>query len=281
MTLHHANMRVVRAMIVLGLTAFGAAPVWAQGSSVELDQLLFGHLDQHKTKCDSKGCGPTSVVNSFVYLQKYYDATSHLPKTPQPGPSIVTDFTDGGLATLANLLGALMGCDANCGTGTDKLYDGKKTYLEKPGRTGGWVPKTDWNDDVTWKWITDTLMDGVDVELLVNDGKLGHYITLTGYTWTDTNKNGKQDDGETTVGIIDPDDGRYSRQTLNVDDQGHMTLIGYDLDPGTPDTVPPVTITDGFAEKLVPSAVPEPGVWMLLAAGTLLIGWRHRAVSAR
>jgi len=274
MTLHHARMRLVRSVIVLGLTALVAVPAWAQGSSVELDQLLFGHLDQHKTHCDSEGCGPTSVVNSFVYLQKYHAATSQLPKTPQPGPSIVTDFTENGLATLANLLGTLMGCDANCGTDNDKLYAGKKKYLENPGRTGGWVPKTDWNNAVTWKWITDTLMDGVDVELLVSDGTTSHYVTLTGYTWSDTNSNGKQDDGETTVGIIDPSDGTYSRQKLNVDTTGHMTLVGYDLDETTP-AVPPVTISDGFSEKLVPSPVPEPGVWLMLGAGVLILGCRR------
>ena len=36
------------------------------------------HLDQHKTKCSDQGCGPTAVVNSFVYLQTYYTPLSNL-----------------------------------------------------------------------------------------------------------------------------------------------------------------------------------------------------------
>ena len=249
----------------------------AQGASVELPQALFGHLDQHKTKCNDQGCGPTSVVNSFLYLQTFYTPLSNLPKSPSPAPSIVTDPSEAGLIALANLLGGLMGCNANCGTANDDLFKGKNSYLNAPGRTGGWVPKTDWNNDVTWKWITDTLKAGVDVELLVSDGTISHYITLTGYTWKDSNNNGKQDDGETTVSFIDPGNGSFTQKSLNIDASGHMKLIGYDLDETTAD-VPAVSISDGFSERLVPSPIPEPATWCLLGAGLLGLACRRRAM---
>jgi hypothetical protein len=261
----------------LGLALACASAAQAQGASVELAEALFGHLDQHKTKCADQGCGPTAVVNSFVYLQTYYAPLSNLPKSPSPVPSIVTDTSENGLIALANVLGGLMGCNANCGTSNNDLYKGKNSYLDAPGRTGGWVPKTDWNNAITWKWITDTLTDGVDVELLVSDGSISHYITLTGYTWKDSNGNGKQDDGETMVGIIDPGDGSFSRKSLNVDASGHMKLVGYDLDETTPE-VPAVSITDGFSEKLVTSPVPEPATWCMFGAGLLGLIWRRRLI---
>lgn len=272
----HASIvhgRRLAAACMLSLLAAGAH---GQGATVELPESLFGHLDQHKTKCADQGCGPTSVVNSFVYLQTYYSRLSNLPKSPSPAPSIVTDTSEQGLIDLANRLGTLMGCDANCGTDNDKLYDGKKKYLDTSGRTGGWVSMVDWDNAVTWKWVTDTLADGVDVELLVSDGTLSHYVTLTGYTWNDTNGNGKVDDGEATVSIIDPGDGTASHHALKVDANGGMTLTDYDLDPNTA-AVPPVTISDGFSEKLAPSPVPEPGSGLLLTAGALVIAWYRRS----
>jgi hypothetical protein len=272
-----ATTRLVRIALPLGLALACASAAQAQGASVELPPGLFGHLDQHKTHCDAHGCGPTAVVNSFVYLQTYYAPLSNLPKSPSPAPSIVTDPSEQGLIKLANDLGGLMGCSADCDTDNDKLFDGKNKYLNAPGRTGGWVPKTDWNNSVTWRWITDSLHDGVDIELLVNDGNLGHYITLTGYTWKDTNHNGKQDNGETTISFIDPDDGSFMQKSLNVDANGGMTITGYDLDPNAPG-VPDVSITDGFSEKLVPSPVPEPGTWGLMGVGLLGLVWRRRAV---
>lgn len=267
-------MRIHRFALSVCLALAAAPAAQAQGASVELAEALFGHLDQHKTKCADQGCGPTAVVNSFVYLQTYYAALSMLPKAPT-APLIVTDPSESGLIALADLLGGLMGCSANCGTANNDLYKGKNSYLDAPGRTGGWVPKTDWNNAVTWKWITDTLTDGVDVELLVGDGSNSHYITLTGYTWRDANNNGKQDDGETTVGFIDPGDGSFLRKALNVDASGHMTLVGYDLDETTPE-VPAVSITDGFSEKLVASTIPEPATWWLLGTGLAGLVWRRR-----
>jgi hypothetical protein len=256
-------------LVPFALALACATAAQAQGTSVELAEALFGHLDQHKTKCSDQGCGPTAVVNSFLYLQTYYTPLSNLPKSPSPAPSIVTDTSESGLIALANVLG-----------GNDAHFKGKNSYLDAPGRTGGWVPKTDWNNNVTWKWITDTLTDGVDVELLVSDGSISHYITLTGYTWKDANNNGKQDDGETTVGIIDPGDGSFSRKSLNVDASGHMKLVGYDLDETTPE-VPAVSISDGFSERLVASPVPEPATWCIFGAGLLGLIWRRRAAAFR
>lgn len=276
----HASIVHGRRLAAACLLSLLAAGAHGQGATVELPDWLFGHHDQHDTHCANQGCGPTSVVNSFVYLQTYYARLSNLPKSPSPAPSIVTDFSKEGLRDLANTLCDLMGCDPEKGTNNKRLADGKKAYLDMRGVTGGWVPKVDWNGAVTWKWVTDSLAEGVDVELLVTDGALIHYVTLTGYTWKDTNTNGKVDDGEATMSIIDPDDGTASRHALKVDASGSMSLTDYDLDLTNPD-VPAVSITDGFSERLVPSPAPEPSTGLLLAAGVWLIAWHRRRTKVR
>jgi hypothetical protein len=261
----------VRALLCAAALAF-APMAWSQGEVI-LPTALFGHLDQNKTACAGMGCGPTAVVNSFVYLQNYYAGLSTGPKAPAP-PSIVTDTSEAGLIKLADALGKLMGCTATCGTGTAGMDTGKRGYLS--GRTGGWNPVVTRTDKLTWKWITDTLKDGVDIELLVSDGAISHYITLTGYKWTDANGNGRVDSGEARIHFVDPFGGTDETKPIEVDAQGKVTLKDYDLDETT-GAVPPLDVTDGLAERLVVSGVPEPASWLLMAGGGVLLAWRHRA----
>jgi hypothetical protein len=263
----------VAARALLCSAVMAAAPAaWAQ-TEVILDTLLFGHLDQNLTDCPLIGCGPTAVVNSFVYLQNYYAELSIGPKAPAP-PTIVTDTSQAGLIALTKKLAPQMGCAASCPANTGAMDRTKRKYLSE--NKGGWVPMVTRTDTLTWKWITDTLKDGVDIELLVSDGTLDHFITLTGYRWTDANRNGRVDGGEATIHFIDPEGGTDETRAIEVDAQGRVALIGYDLDETSPE-VPPAQVTDGLAEWLVASNVPEPASWLLMAAGGLLLAARHRA----
>jgi hypothetical protein len=240
---------------LLGVQSAGAA-------LVNLHEELFGHLDQGSTNCASQGCGPTAVLNSLVYLQNYYGGLSTLTKAPA-APTLITDFSDAGLISVANTLADLMGC-CSLGTSSDLLAAGKKTYLG--GHSGGWDPKTEWKQAVTWKWLTDNLKEGVDIELLVSSAEGSHYITVTGYT-------------DTSLSFIDPKGGVFTTSALSVDANGQMTLTDYDLQPGLPG-VPPVTIDEGFSERLT-SPVPEPETYVLMLAGLALVGFanaRRRSV---
>jgi len=136
-----ALTEILVASFLLGLQVASAAVV-------SLPEELFGHLDQKDTNCASQGCGPTAVLNSFVYLQLYYGGISASgPKTPA-APTLISDFSHDGLVSVANTLGTLMECCA-LGTRSDLLAAGKKAYLS--GHSGGWDPMVDWNQTVTWK----------------------------------------------------------------------------------------------------------------------------------
>ncbi|MDB5809623.1 MAG: hypothetical protein JWN94_1745 [Betaproteobacteria bacterium] len=254
------NFRLLKALTGFLMAGFLLGLQVASAAVVSLPEELFGHLDQKDTNCASQGCGPTAVLNSFVYLQLYYGGISASgPKTPA-APTLISDFSHDGLVSVANTLGTLMECCA-LGTRSDLLAAGKKTYLS--GHSGGWDPMVDWNQTVTSKWLTDNLKEGVDVELLVTDGNFTHYITVTGYT-------------NNTLSFIDPKGGQLMTSSLSVDGSGRMTLTNYDLNPGSPE-VPPVTIDEGFSERLA-SPVPEPATYALLMAGFALLGFaaRHR-----
>lgn len=267
------NFRGQIARIGVGLALVLSSAVQAQ--PVDLNPLLFGHLDQGKTQCPDMGCGPTAAVNSFVYLQTYYSALSGGFKAPAP-PTIVTDGSEAGLIALANQLCAQMGCTSTSGTNNKTFADAKRQYLQE--HSGGWSVEVNWTQTVTWQWLTDSVKDGVDVELLVTDGALSHYVTVTGHQWTDTNGNGQVDAGESQISIIDPAGGTFATYTLGVTSTGTLTFTGYDLDESTTD-IPPVTVTDGYSERLMVTTVPEPSTWAMMIPMMLVVGWvaRRRA----
>lgn len=142
-------------------------------------------------------------------------------------------------------------------------------------------------------------MDGEDVELLIgfyytrdSDGanlgrRGGHYLTLTGVSWTDADMNGMIDDGEATMNFIDPDTGAPPANPAALRNQGGFLRTDYDVglmtNCGTQASPVPCTLTNTFIEAAVSeSPVPEPGTWLLLATGLLGLlgyGWRkHHAV---
>ena len=286
-----ASARLLLAlMCCLWAPALQAQPV----TTVQLPPGLFGNLDQRKTICGNYGCGPTAVTNSFVYLQHYYGGLSTVPKAPA-APRIITDDSESGLIRVANELAGLMKCSSSTGTSGSCLIEGKKSYLQ--GRTGGWDYVVTSTSTITWEWLVKTVKEGVDVEILIG----GHYVTVTGYTWNDQDADGQVDKGEATLNIIDPygdspapdpADPDYAKAkeafdndaavkaallevALEVSSTGALIVTGYDLDETTAE-VPPLAITDGFSEQLVPG-IPEPSTWWLLMAGLGLVMARRQS----
>ena len=273
---------------VLGLLFALALPasnaVHAKIVEVPLDPAMFGNLDQLTTDCKKTNCGPTSAINSFAFLQNQHPSvygTSLIPGT------VVKDgkntYPDGVLKNAANVLGgnpymgSCLPCGPNHGTDIDDFILGKHDYLEKmaPGKTiyhaqegftwgerpaGSPHPgakKPDYVQDKTkptLDFLTGELRKKQDIELLLSADDGGHYITLTGIKYDDVKLTG-------TISFIDAWGGKPGTADFKMKN-GYITT---DYTLGSEGKVAFERITSAVVE----SPVPEPSVWVMLAAGMI------------
>jgi hypothetical protein len=213
---------------------FGAAILlFAPGAQaitydVSLDWTLYGDLNQNTIPViGSMACGPTSVVNSFVYLQNSYPEIY--------GDSLVPDlhgtpgiYENEELVAVAEVLvsSSYMDTTLTGGTDPDWLIHGKQRYIEErvPGSTIytamnvlGWpeAPGTQpsWAETAlpTWSFLYEALLASADVEFGVK-GWANHWLTLTGFYWDDANEDGIIDAAEDAwIDIVDPWTGTWDR----------------------------------------------------------------------
>lgn len=273
--------------IVLGLALLASSALHAKIVEVQLDPKLFGNLDQKATDCPKFSCGPTSAINSFVFLQNQHPSvygTSLIPGTVVNKDGSYS-YPDGVLKDAANVLGGkpYMGscvpCGPNDGTYTEDFMLGKYDYLEKmaPGKTvyhaqkstpwrenpdGGTHPgakKPDWvqeNTKPTLEFLTGELRKKQDIELFMSEGGEAHYITLTGIKYDDVALTG-------SISFIDAWGGKPGTATFAMDDGRIKT----DYTLGSEGKIKLSYIHTAIAE----SPVPEPSVWVMLAAGMISI----------
>ncbi|HVM62109.1 MAG TPA: PEP-CTERM sorting domain-containing protein [Verrucomicrobiae bacterium] len=190
----------------LGVLALAVtSQAFATGYSVQIPSNEYGNLNQHDMPVlPTMSCGPASVANALLYLQNAAPNTYDSKLVPSAGY--------GGLISLADTLAGpgYMNTDSVNGTWHDNLIMATKNYIESevPGQTSysaqdhwSWSHQTHpaWAQSVTptWQFIYQalTLRDAVDILLTYNSGG-GHFVTVNGFSWNDSNGNNIVDSGE-------------------------------------------------------------------------------------
>ncbi len=287
---------VVLASAVLLASAGHALTIY----DIQLDQTMFGHLDQDDTSaCGGQGqvaCGPTAAVNSLVWLQNQYpdiyDNSLILGATEDLNGDEVIDEYDDWIAT-ANALGGpdYMNClpcqtgQPSGGTSISNFISGKQAWIED--HVPGMTTYADQNIHSQtnsmwpqWQFIYDNLVSGEDVELLVgfydtNDTRIGgHYLTLTSFHFEDVDMDGVLDIEEVAwIDFIDPGTGQHTQADIVQAEQDGA--IGSDY--GVGGTIDGTEITLTRIESAVKeSPIPEPGTALLVGGGLVLLGARAR-----
>ena len=188
---------------VLALAATSQA--FAAVYSVQIPSNEYGNLDQHDMLVlPTMSCGPASTANALLYLQNAAPSIYGSKLTPS------ADY--GGLISLADTLTGpgYMNTDSINGTWHDNLIMATKNYIESEvaGQTSysaqdywSWnhQRRPAWTQPVTptWNFIYQalTISDAVDILLTYNSGG-GHFVTVNGFSWNDSNGNNIIDSGE-------------------------------------------------------------------------------------
>ena len=239
---------------------------------VSLDWALYGDLNQNTIPViGSMACGPTSVTNSFVYMQNSYpeiyqhDLVPDLHLTPDT-------YENDELVSVAEILAGsdYMNMNMIDGTFGDWLIYGKQKYIEErlPGSTlytaqeiMGWPnapgPQPSWVDQLipTWSFLYEGLLASKDVEIRIN-GWANHFLTLTSFYWDDTNDDGIIDAAEDAwIDYVDPWTGAWG--TAGIWHFGPSILTDYGAG------------TSFISGAVTESPVPEPSSILLAGIGLL------------
>jgi PEP-CTERM motif len=240
-------------------------PVYGTTITATADATKFGHLDQAATSCPLVGCGATSAVNSFVYLQNLYPGVYTTPLVPKAGATA----TQAEMAAVANDLAQRMGTRPS-GTSIEDFILGKMAYLEakNKGRTKygaqltlEWdsiAPKPGFVNDKTppaLSFIAAEIKAGEDVEAFLAGPAGRHFITLTGISYDDQTNTG-------TLSFVDPLGGKDTTVNITGVDANKLIHIQYTFEGVLEDFV--------IASVVTESPVPEPSVVVLL--GSALVG---------
>jgi hypothetical protein len=287
-------------LLVVGLLAFLASPAAALVYSIDKDpnHLLYGDLPQNRIPPPALGavaCGPTAAVNSFVYLQRKYGGVYDTLLVPDQAADLdlngVSDFYDDEIAVAQTLADPLhMNTKAPGGTWDDMFIFGKMKYIEEvaPNRTiyaaqmsGTWahigrpadeippIGKPIWVQDNTvpkWEFLWTNLVSCEDVEVLLNYGDWGHFLTLKSFEWNDIDNDLVMDFEEGgQIDYIDPCTGGVGWSHIWQTARNAQLFVDYnDYD---------------YAELVmaVKESVPEPSTIVLLLFGAAcLLGRRRR-----
>ena len=183
------------------------------------DRWDYGNIDQNSPGIDNGNvaCGPTSVVNSFIYLENRYGLDGLIPHTDGNTPE--EDAID-----TVNKLEQEMQLDPNDGVTDPNFINGKIDYINEVG-LGDEVSVESQSKAVdgttpTAEFLYEQLAKGQDVEVGISwnspDGG-GHWVTATGMDFdTET--------GTGTLDFIDPWGGEELHGSLSLDEDGNLVL---------------------------------------------------------
>jgi len=257
-------------VLALAVTAQALATVY----SVQIPSNGYGNLNQHDmTVLPTMACGPASTANALLYLQNAAPNVYDSKLTPSAGY--------GGLISLGDTLAGpgYMKTDSVNGTWHDNLIIGTKNYIESkvPGQTSysaqdywSWSHQTRpaWAQSVTptWNFIYQalTISDAVDILLTYNSGG-GHFVTVNGFSWNDSDGDNIIDSGENArLYFINPWTGAAENNHI-----WQTSLNG--------------SIQTDYSSSWISSAfaisVPEPSAFALLLVGAVGFGvcawWRR------
>jgi hypothetical protein len=240
-------------------------------------------------------CGPTAVVNSFIYLQKTFPKVYDNTLVPAGG---------GQPQATVNTLGTYMNCNCN-GEPTSAMIQGKMAYIQG-GRDAGGTQRTGvlpgstifesqylssfagagTGTVPTLSFMVQELKKKEDVEMVIGlytkSGDTytrtgGHVVTLTGVAY---NSASGGIDSPSSINFIDP-------FGTNTNLNGALTISDADLTSVTTQYGSLLDISNYFAKVDNPgwgsrtdantyvlidglvaeSPVPEPSTWALMAAG--------------
>jgi hypothetical protein len=179
----------------------------AQLEPADLSKYGYGKYKQGDVPdIGSCACGPTSAINSFVYLQNRYGFnTLGFGNTP---------ITDANWIASVKELAKDMKLTCPNGVYFDDFVSGKKEYIWRHGLSLKISVESLWKP-TSLDWLYQQLQKGQDVEILFgwyadkNDPesmrKGGHYVTITGY-----------DPNTKKMDLIDPGDGgEYTTTSLD------------------------------------------------------------------
>jgi len=243
----------------------------------------FGTVGQGAAGINNPGvaCGPTSVYNSFVYLESL-------------DPGIAGDLTGSGAASTINTLATDMNLVPNSGISAAGLVNGTNQYISDAGLSNVITTASQIGSaNITAQFIYDQLAMGEDVELgfTWNGASGGHVIALTGMSDFDTVAN------TAMVTFLDP----WGNGTAAEDTNTDPTTGDLEGTPATPGTTAAaetgmLSLVNGvwtlsymgsaagaggsgtLVVVAAESIAPEPSTIILLGAGlVMLLAWRHRA----
>ncbi len=279
-----------RATVAMGLGIMLFAWSSYGGVLAPVSETGFGTVGQGATGINNQGvaCGPTSVYNSFLYLETL-------------DPALGTRLTGSDAATTINTLATDMNLVPGSGISAAGLVSGKSQFIRDAGLSNVIsVESQVGSANVTAQFIYDQLAAGQDVELgfTWNGATGGHVITLTGMSNFDPLAK------TATLSFLDPWGNGSGPEDANTDPTTG-DLEGAAATPGTTAAPETGSLTfgngvwtlsytgsaagaNGASGTLVvvaaESAAPEPSTIFLLGAGLVaLLVWRHRsrAVSIR
>jgi hypothetical protein len=181
-----------------------------------LDINKYGYLNQNDVPgIGDCACGPTSAVNSFVFLQNMYPNIYDNKLTGNTSQSWIQTALDLAGNNYMRLNNGVFNRDFVWGKinyfndkapGTTSIHG---QVITEPGQD--WTqerPKPDFIESVfpTWQFLFNEISKAQDVEFgITYDSGGGHFLTLSSFNWTDANMDGIiQQTENAVIDFIDP-----------------------------------------------------------------------------